>query len=359
MKRHFKSASDYKQLTKRKTLLLVFLAVAVLITIFFTLITGSADTTVSDLFQSLIKRESSKLDLIIWGIRLPRALTATIIGSALAMAGAVMQSVLRNPLASSSTLGVSQGSAFGAAFAIIVFGAGVQGSAAAASAVTIYNPYIVTTCAFIGGSISTLVILLFSRFKSLTTESLILAGVALTSLFSGGTALLQYFAEDVQIAAVVFWTFGDLGRTNTREIILLSAATFLAFLFFMANRWNYNSLENGKHTAHSLGVDVNKTIILSMVICSLLSAISVAFVGIISFIGLVAPHIMRIFVGNDYRYLIPGSALCGALLLLLADIFARTIVSPIILPIGAITSFLGAPMFLYLLFKGSKRRKSA
>jgi iron complex transport system permease protein len=359
MKKTKQAMSDYQQFIKKKILLLIFLGLAVFVTILGSLIIGSANTGLSDLIQTLIGNGSSRLDIIILGIRLPRALTATIVGASLAMAGAVMQSVLRNPLASSSTLGVSQGSAFGAAFAIIVFGAGIQGSTTATSAVTIYNPYLVTICAFIGGSLSTVVVLLFSKFKSLTPESLILAGVALTSLFSGGTALLQYFAEDVQIAAVVFWTFGDLGRTNTNELILLAIATLLAFIYFMANRWNYNSLENGKHTAQSLGVNVNKTIIMSMVVCSLLSAISVAFVGIISFVGLIAPHIMRIFVGNDYRYLIPGSAFCGALLLLLADIFARTIVSPVVLPIGAITSFLGAPMFLYLLFKGSNKRRSA
>lgn len=127
---------------------------------------------------------------------------------------------------------------------------------------------------------------------------------------------------------------------------------FLALLYFLLNRWNYNALQSGADTAKSLGVNTRAVMIVSMGICSLTAAVAVSFVGIISFVGLIAPHIMRRFIGNDYRYLIPCSASAGALLLILADTFARLAIAPVILPIGAITSFLGAPMFLYLLFRG-------
>ena len=126
-------------------------------------------------------------------------------------------------------------------------------------------------------------------------------------------------------------------------------------LYFLFNRWNYNAMESGADTAKSLGVNTRAVMLVSMGICSLLAAVAVSFVGIISFVGLVAPHIMRKFVGNDYRYLIPGSAVVGALLLVLADLVSRTVMAPVILPIGALTSFLGAPMFLFLLFKGGKK----
>lgn len=287
------------------------------------------------------------------GIRLPRVTAAILVGAALAVSGAVMQCVLQNPLASASTLGVSQGAAFGAALGIIVFGGGVVQSSSAATAVAINNPYIVTLCAFVCGSMSTFVVIVLSQFKKdLGPAGLILAGVALSSLFAGGSALLQYFADETKISSVVFWTFGNLGSAGWKELLILTVILFSSLVYFLLNRWNYNAMESGADTAKSLGVNTRAVMIISMGICSLTAAVAVSFVGIISFVGLIAPHIMRRFIGNDYRYLIPCSAAAGALLLILADTFARLIIAPVILPIGAITSFLGAPMFLYLLFRG-------
>jgi len=266
-----------------------------------------------------------------------------------------MQCVLQNPLASASTLGVSQGAAFGAALGIIVFGGGIVNSDSAATAISINNPYIVTMCAFLFGSLSTLVVIILSQFKrDLGPGGLILAGVALSSLFTGASTLLQYFADETKISSVVFWTFGNLGAAGWTELSILAVVLLSSMLYFLLNRWNYNAMESGADTARSLGVNTRAVMLISMGISSLASAVAVSFVGIISFVGLVAPHIMRRFVGNDYRYLIPCSAAAGALLLILADTFARLIIAPVILPIGAITSFLGAPLFLYLLFRGFK-----
>lgn len=317
------AVKEYKSFVKQKTLILIILIFAVLLMALIAISSGSSKISIFDVIKTLFGTGTKQSKIIVFGIRLPRVLTAIFVGSALAMTGAVTQSILRNPLASSSTLGVSQGAAFGAAIGIIVFGAGVQNSTSAASAIEINNPCIVTICAFIGGSMSAAAILLLSRLKSLAPDSLILVGVALSSLFSGGSALLQYFADDVQVASVVFWTFGDLGRANKTELFIIAFCTIIAFGYFMANRWNYNALGSGIHTAKSLGVDVNKTILINMTICSLLSSTGVAFVGIISFVGLAAPHLMRIFIGNDSRYLLPASALCGALILLIADTFGR------------------------------------
>ena len=260
-----------------------------------------------------------------------------------------------SPLASASTLGVSQGAAFGAALAIIVLDAGVQNAANASTAVTISSPGAVTVCAFLGGMATTVFVLALSRLRGAAPSSMILAGVALSSLFTGATTLLQYFADDVQVATVVYWTFGDLGRPGWSEIGLIAACTAAALVFFLWNRWNYNALSGGGATARSLGVSVNTLTCLSMGLCTLIAAVSVAFVGVISFVGLVAPHMLRRFTGADHRFLIPASALGGAVLLLLGDLAAKSILSPVVLPIGAITSFLGAPMFLYLLFRGRDR----
>jgi iron complex transport system permease protein len=236
-----------------------------------------------------------------------------------------------------------------------VFGGGVVNSDSAATAVSMNNPYIVTLCAFLCASLSTFVIIILSQFKKdLGPGGLILAGVALSSLFAGGSILLQYFADETKISSVVFWTFGNLGSAGWNELLVLALVLIAAMVFFLLNRWSYNAMESGADTAKSLGVNTRAVMLISMGICSLLAAVAVSFVGIISFVGLVAPHIMRRFIGNDYRYLIPCSAVAGALLLILADTFGRLIIAPVILPIGAITSFLGAPMFLYLLFRGFK-----
>ncbi len=189
---------------------------------------------------------------------MPRIMTAIAVGFALALAGCIMQNVLRNPLASASTLGVSQGASFGAAFAIICLGAGSQvNSNMSGSAVSITNPYVVTICAFAGGIITTLVILGMARLRRSSPSSMILAGVALSSLFTGGTALIQYFADDVMVASVVYWTFGDLGRAGWNEILFMFILNLGCLMFFMYNRWNYNAIESGVETAKSLGVPVD------------------------------------------------------------------------------------------------------
>ena len=283
---------------------------------------------------------------------MPKLATAAAVGAALALSGCIMQNVLRNPLASSSTLGVSQGASFGAAVAIVYFGAGIQVNAGGtSSALTVTNPALVTLCAFAGGMATTVVILAISRLRGTTPATMVLVGVALSSMFTGGTALIQYFCDDVMVATVVYWTFGSLGRAGWRDIAIIAVLTFGAFGYFIYNRWNYNAMESGTSTAKSLGVHVDALILSSMVLCALISSVAVAFVGCISFIGLIAPHIMRRFLGNDYRFLIPASALCGSALLILSDIVSRTLLSPTVLPIGALTSFLGAPLFLYLIIK--------
>lgn len=345
----------YGAFVRRKKITFAVSVVATVVIALYAVSAGSLDIPLSEVFRTFVGKGSKQSTIAIMSIRLPRVTAAIVVGGTLAAAGAVMQCVLQNPLASASTLGVSQGAAFGAALGIIVFGGGVVNSDSAATAVSINNPYIVTLCAFVFGSLSTLVVIVLSQFKKdLGPAGLILAGVALSSLFAGGSTLLQYFADDTKISSVVFWTFGNLGSAGWSELMIIAIIFVISMVYFMLNRWNYNAMESGADTAKSLGVNTRAVMLISMGIGSLAAAVAVSFVGIISFVGLVAPHIMRRFVGNDYRYLIPCSAVAGSLLLILADTFARLIISPVILPIGAITSFLGAPLFLYLLFRGFK-----
>lgn len=335
----------------------------IIISIFLTILVGiysikkgSIELSLSEIVKVFVGQGEKQANLVILGIRLPRAMAAILVGAALASSGAVMQCVLQNKLASASTLGVSQGAAFGAALGIVVFGGGVISSGSSNVAIEINNPYIVTMSAFVFGFFSTIVILFISKLKkSIGPSGLILAGVALSSLFTGASTLLQFFADDTQLGAVVFWTFGNLGSADWKELLIIFIILVIAMAYFMYNRWNYNAMKSGSDTAKSLGVDTRKVMLFSMAICSLTAAVSVSFVGIISFVGLIGPHIMRIFVGDDYRYLVPASAIAGGLILILADTFGRLIISPVVLPIGAITSFLGAPVFLALLMKGASK----
>ncbi len=345
---------EYGKYIRFKRLFLLLMIFIMLAIALVAIASGSSGLTIEEVLMTIIGQGTAKTRVVVFNLRLPRVVTAIVAGIGLAVVGCVMQSILRNPLASSSTLGVSQGAAFGAAFAIIALDAGMQSQTL--DGVAISNPYTTSLCAFVGSMFSTMVVLGLSRFKKIAPQTMILSGVALSSLFSGGTTLLQYFADDVKVAAVVFWTFGSLGSTSWREIVIMSIVVAGALVFFMFNRWNYNALQSGENTAKGLGVNTDRLMVSSMVVCSLTASVIVSYIGIINFIGLIAPHLMRRIVGSDYRYLLPASALMGSVLLLLSDTVARLVVQPVILPIGAITSFLGAPLFLYFIFKGGDKK---
>lgn len=343
----------YQQYIRRKWMILIVMVMLTAAAGIASLMAGSAGLSLAEMLLGVFRLGSKQVNTIIWNVRMPRIAAALVVGASLAMCGCIMQNVLRNPLASASTLGVSQGASFGAAVSIIWLGAGAQvnSGSGSAAALTISNPMLVTLCAFAGGVATTLIILALARLRGASPSVMVLAGVAISSMFSGGTTLVQYFADDVMVATVVHWTFGNLGRAGWNEIRLISLLTLMAFLFFYFHRWNYNAMEGGTHTAKSLGVPVDFLIPVSMILCALISSVSVAFVGCINFIGLIAAHIMRRFVGNDFRFLIPCTALCGSVLLLASDIACRMLVPPAVLPIGALTSFLGAPLFLWLIVR--------
>ncbi len=296
-------------------------------------------------------------EVIFYNIRLPRTTTAAVVGACLALAGAVMQNVLRNPLASASTLGVSQGAAFGAALAIVFFHAGLGADGNLGAAVSVTSPVVVSVFSFVFGVASGCVVLLLSLLTRISSASMILAGIAMGAMFTGGTALIQYFADDVKVASIVYWTFGDVGRTGWSQIGSLAAALLAAFAYFYRNAWNYNAIDNGSSTAISLGVNVNIVLTAGMFAASLLSSFAVAFVGTIGFVGLIAPHVARRYAGNDHRQLLISSIFTGAILLIGAEVLSRTAAAPTVLPIGAITSFLGAPAFLYMIFKSDGWKK--
>jgi iron complex transport system permease protein len=339
---------EYTHYTSRKVLFLLLLCGIALVLFFLGIIIGSMTLSVQEVLSSLITPEAGNASPILWSIRIPRVLAALISGAGLAAAGVVMQSVLRNPLSSPYTLGISHAAGFGAAFAITIFGAGTL-SHNLSDAVTIQNPYIITVCAFAGSMIATAILLVVARYRSSRPDVIILLGVALAALFTAGTTFLQFFSSADQIAAIVFWTFGDVGRATWSDLAIIAVVVIPAIGYFFLSRWDYNAVDAGDDTAQSLGVNVARSRAVGMFLGSLITAVVVSFLGIIGFIGLLGPHMVRRIVGNDHRYLLPGACLMGAILLLAADIVARVIIAPAVLPVGVLTAFLGAPLFVYLI----------
>ncbi|MHC1601873.1 MAG: FecCD family ABC transporter permease [Methermicoccaceae archaeon] len=342
-------ADDYTKYVGRK--LAFLLGSCVLLTVLFVVSVslGPVNIPLEDVLTTLLGGHvSARWDAIIWNIRLPQALTAVASGAGLAVAGVAMQAILRNPLGSPYTLGISNAAAFGAAFSVMLLGTGAMHSRGA-DAVTIIDPYTTTIVAFVFCLVATFVILSISRYRGASPEVVILVGVALGALFTAGTMLLQYFADDTQLAAMVFWTFGDVGRASWSELAFIAVVVGASLAYFMLNCWNYNAIEAGDETAKGLGVNVQGVRLWGMLVASLVTTIVVAFLGIIGFVGLVCPHMVRRVIGDDHRFLIPGTCLTGSLLLLASDTVARLILAPHVLPVSILTAFLGAPTFIYLL----------
>jgi iron complex transport system permease protein len=347
-------AGRYKEHTGKKRGYILAGLVFLLAIAVFSISTGSVEIPPVDVIRTLAGYPASDTwDRIIWSVRLPQVLTAIVAGAGLAVSGTVMQSILRNPLGSPFTLGISNAAAFGAAFSVIVLGAG-NTSSRVSDAVTINNPYVTTVSAFVFAMLVAAIILMFARIRGTTPEVMVLVGVAMGSLFTAGTMFLQYFADDVQLASMVFWTFGDTARASWEELGLIAVIVGAAIVYFTLNRWKYNAIDAGDETAKGLGVNVEKVRLWGMIWSSLVTAIIVAFLGVIGFIGLVCPHMARRIIGDDHRFLIAGSIVMGSLLLLCADTAARTMIQPYQLPVAVLTAFLGAPTFIYLILRGRR-----
>jgi len=341
---------EYRHHASRNRLTIIALAALAAIASLVAVGAGSTDLNARTIAETILGTGTHLSSVVVWNIRLPRVIAAIVVGSGLSLAGLVMQNNLRNSMASASTIGVSHAAAFGANIAIIILGAsnvriGLSGPA------SILHQWIVPLSAFAWSTTATVLVVLLTRFRRFSPPAVVLAGVALGSLFNAGMIVIQYFAEDVEIASVVFWTFGDLGRSTWRENCIMGALTIIGSIYFFLHRWDYNAIDAGEEVAQSLGVPVDRIRMEGMAGSSLIAAVSVSFIGMIGFVGLVGPQIARRLIGPDFRFLLPGSALVGAILLLVADSVARTIISPVVLPVGAITSFLGAPLFLYLLVR--------
>jgi iron complex transport system permease protein len=279
-----------------------------------------------------------------WDIRLPVALMAVAVGAALSLAGAQMQTILNNPLASPFTLGISAAAGFGAALGL-AFGVALFPLAA---------QYMVPLNAFIMAMLSALLIHFMSMRRGVTAETIVLLGIALVFTFNALLALVQFFATEQAVAAVVFWTMGSLTKATWPKLGVICVVILITLPVFAKRTWAMTALRLGDDKAASFGINVRSLRFQTLIMVSLLASFPVAFVGTIGFIGLVGPHIARMLIGEDQRFFLPASLLTGALILSASSVVSKTLIPGAIFPIGVVTSLIGVPFFISLILNGKK-----
>ncbi|WP_417387374.1 FecCD family ABC transporter permease [Gimesia sp.] len=327
----------YYRLSRRRLAVIASLVVLVLISLFLDVITGPASLSLSEvlasLFQPGVVSEANRT--IIWTFRLPTALMAVFVGASLGIAGAEMQTILNNPLASPYTLGVSAAASFGAALALVL------GSGVLAWTTTLFVPL----SAFVFAMFCSLAIYAIGRIRGASTETIIVGGVALHFIFSSGVAFLQYMAAEDTLAAIVFWIFGTLQGANWQQLAVIVVVMIITTGLLMLRVWELTALRLGENHARSLGINTERLRLQTLILVSILTATAVCFTGAIGFVGLLAPHLARLLVGEDQRYFIPLSALCGAFLVSFAALITKLLIPGTIFPIGIATAAIGAPCF--------------
>lgn len=325
-----------------RVLILVVLALLCCAALVLDMVTGPSSLTAAQVWAGILNPDSvsAAQRTIIWDVRLPYALMAMLVGAALSLAGAEMQAILNNPLASPFTLGVSSAASFGAALAIVL----------GLSLPFVPAEWMVSLNAFIFALGSVLLLQLMTRLRSSSVETMVLLGIALVFVFNALVAFVQFASSQAALQQLVFWSMGSLSRANWQNVGLLALVLLLVVPFSLLSATKLTALRLGEDRARSFGIHVSRLRFLALLRVSLLAATSVAFVGTIGFIGLVGPHIARLMLGEDHRFLLPGSILTGALIMALASATSKVLVPGVLLPVGIVTSIVGVPVFLLLIF---------
>lgn len=323
---------------KNKKLIIILLFVFLILSVIISLLIGSVHISLSELFN-LSSNETARK--IITEIRLPRILNSLLVGSALSCSGIILQSLLRNNLAEPGLLGISAGAGLGAIIAFSISS-------------TAY--FLVTPLSFITAVLTSLFVFVIARNLSskfnnyLSSNKIILGGIAINAFLSASNAFLLLYAGE-NISQIIFWLSGGLAGRGWNEFYSTVFFIIPGLIIALLLSKEYNVLQLGEELSHSMGVNIKKTQYISIAASSLLAASAVAVAGIISFAGLIIPNIARMITGSDYRYSVPASILLGGLFLVVSDTIARTILSPSEIPVGIITSFIGAPIFVWLIMK--------
>ena len=341
---------------KRYMLIIAAMLVAVIVAGIVCLFVGSSNMSFRDALDALTGRGNEAQTRILWWIRMPRVLAAIIAGAGLSVAGLIMQTTLNNNMASPSTLGVSNAAVFGANLSIIVFAGGFLSTGNNLQNFDAgVNPYASSVLAFVFSTLSILLILGLCTVRSFSPNVVVLSGIAIGSVWTAATTILQFYATDVGLSAAVVWSFGDLGRATYQTNAIMAFVVLAGAVFFSLMAFRYNALLSGEATAKTMGVHVEGLRFISLLLASLITAACVSFLGVIGFVGIICPHVTKKLLGQDHRITIPVSCLTGSLLLLLADTLSRSLGSGSALPVGAITSLLGAPFFIAIIFSRKEK----
>ncbi|MDK8869649.1 FecCD family ABC transporter permease [Corynebacterium macclintockiae] len=332
---------QYRRQARRKILAILALAIAAFAAFAIATIVGPIDLSLMELWKALIDPNGvdETTHTVLWNLRLPASVMAVLIGASLSLSGAHMQTILDNPLAEPFTLGISAAAAFGGAASIVL------------GWTVLANPqFNLAAVAWVASLVAVFIVAGASLWRGASAESMILLGIALVFLFQAMLSLMQYRATTEALQQIVFWTMGSLQRANWTSNAIIIGALAIAIPFTVLNSWKLTALRLGDDRAAALGINVQRLRVSTLVVSSLLAASAVAFAGVIGFIGLVGPHVARMLVGEDQRYFAPASMAAGALLLAAAHAVSITVVPGVAVPIGIITSLVGVPFFLILVF---------
>ena len=319
---------------QRNKLLILSIFVALFVaSFFFSVGNGAVKISPLGIIKSILYGRDTVNYQIIWNVRLPRTIAAALVGICLSLAGAILQGIMRNPLAGPNIIGVSSGGGFAALIILILFP---------------QYYYLVPIGAFAGALVSTLFIYFLAWKEGILPTRLVLAGVAVSSLFTAGTNGLMTFFPD-RVSGVISFMVGGLSAITWQHVRMIAPYTMIGaiFVLFLPNKLNILML--GDEVATGLGIRVERTRFAFIILSSLLAGAAVSVVGLLGFVGLIVPHMTRLFIGSDYRYLFPGTIFLGASIVMICDTLARIIFAPMEIPVGIIMSVLGVPFFLYLL----------
>ncbi|ASY80382.1 iron-siderophore ABC transporter permease [Pectobacterium polaris] len=334
---------NYRGIIRRRVGVMAILLLIIIGSLLLDFTMGPSGLTLDVLWQTLTDPASADAGtrVIVWDIRLPYALMAIVVGLSLGLAGAEMQTILNNPLASPFTLGVSSAAAFGAALAIVL-GIGIPGIPA---------QWFISANAFIFALLAALLLDGITRWTQVATSGVVLFGIALVFTFNALVSMLQFIANEDTLQGLVFWTMGSLARASWEKLGILLLVLVIVMPISLMSSWKLTALRLGEDRAVSFGINVRRLRLATLLRISILSAISVAFVGPIGFIGLVAPHIARMIFGEDHRFYLPASALTGALVLSMASVASKNLIPGVIIPVGIVTSLVGVPFFLSIILR--------
>lgn len=328
----------YARLAARRRTCLGLTAAALVLLLVADAATGPAMLPVGEVVRAIAGRSNDAATVaIVWAIRLPQALMAVLVGSALGVTGALLQTVLNNPLASSYTLGVSAGAGFGAALAIV-----------AGTLLPLPEAQAVPISAFAFAAMSCAIVASVGRMRGATADILVLAGIACLFLFQALLALVQVLASPEALQQIVFWLFGSLLRSTWTKVSIMTIVLAVAVVPLARMAWPLTALRLGDDRARALGAKPEQLRLAALAIVAVLTGVAVSFVGTVGFVGLVAPHLARPFVGEDQRSLLPASALFGGVLLSAASIASKVIMPGAVFPIGIVTAMIGVPFFFWL-----------